>query len=467
MPLDVRIISGGSTYYLVNSSGTPTAGGSATGASTTPYSLEAAEWTQTAAPRQVIYSGGPPFRVGSSPLYAGYGNVTEALGIGIMASSADNMASLIRTLRRILNTAVYSTPALLYWLPSGATSPVYFEIYSGDVQEVGDWNNPSAGFTQALIRVTITRSAVGGRLGSGENLFSGTAVTNNSGATNLVSLGSSGAGDLVNEGQPMNVTFTPAGASTNRVGALRLGVVNARTRNTTNTGTATASTVAVVQDYAFTLNPSTVPPGCDLRIIVCYTSTRPSATLVRATVSIEAENASPAWTPIYQSPKVQCMGTAGQASATDLGGVDSGALARMVGATDIDLVVTIVWYITDGVSTTITRNSMDLIQAYTWCQATWGPSTGYAIDGAPAVVYGYQEVSGMAAIPLPTPQAWITASGRHAVPGVIRGTAPRYVPGASLYIQWLTGTAQNWYSANTGTLTATQAPVYLTLRGAG
>lgn len=460
MPLDVRIISGGTTYYLVNSSGTPTRGGAPTGASTTPFSLQTASWTQSAAERQTVYSGAPPFRVGSSPLYAGYGNVTETLNIGVMASSADNLADLLRTLRRVLNTALFSTPAVLYWQPQGASQPVYFEIYSADVQETGEWNNPSAGFTDVLLRVTWTRSAVGGRLSVGETLlnavnfgYNGTSVP-----TSVVSLGASGAGDLVNDGQPMNVQAVTNGGFIDAV--LRAGVVESYTYLAGTASTSTTSTATLIA-YTTTLDPRTIKAGTKGRVTASIGSPSGDA-VARAIVAVQFTDATRA-VSIYTSPWISLRGANGTA---DFGGFDLGALKPFRNASSVLLRITFEVRSTTGASVFFSITFMELMRTYTWCEVTW-PFYGTRQSGQILAIYGFPESSGVPALPLAVPAAWIqSAAGALAVPGVLRGTAPRYYPGSSLYLQWLT---YNYiYNGNdSAAVTATQAPLYLTLRGNG
>lgn len=458
MPLDVRIISGGSTYYLVNSSGSPTAGGSATGASTTPYSIQAADWTLTAAPRQTIYAGGPPFRVGSSPLYSGYGNVTETLGIGIMASSANNMAELIRQLRRILNTALYDTPAVLYWLPTGATSPTYFEIYSADVQEVGDWNNPAAGFTQALVNVTIMRG-IGGRLSSGETLLNAVTFNNTGtgGTDNLASLGSSGAGDLVNDGQPLNVQITPASGSV--WATFYAASVTARDYVTsgvagTFTGLAGGGVVTTTGLASATTPypPSTGPS--QLRVLLRGTGS--SNAQVRAVLAIGTSTTTVPgpWVTMPANTLVYDLGAFSLAYIRATRGISASTTTVNVAIQARSL---------DGSTTSVTVTYAELLTCYTFASVVF--TGGVSAPASSVYVVGsFPEVTNRVAVPHAYARGeLISSTGNFLDLGIVRGTAPRYYPGASLYLAWQTATAHS--TSATATITATQAPLYQTLRG--
>lgn len=473
MPLDVRIINGSTTYYLVNSSGSPTVGGGPTSAASTPYSLNAAAWTQTAAPRRTIYTGGPPFAVGSRPLLRGWGNVTETVEIGVAGADADNVALRIRQLRQLLNSALVSAPALLYWQPHGASNPVYFEIYSADVQETGDWQNPAAGFTSALCRVTWTRSAFGGRLSSGQTAISGS------------SFGSSGIGsssfipgmygDLIYEGQPLNVSAAESSGTTGRrLFAATLG--RSANSSTTGAGAKTTSSTSGLQiaqvsggGAATFANVSEVLSGQALtvRIVVSLGVT---ASANNAEIRYEIRASSPGNPTLYQSPWLAARPSGATWATTvlyDLGGYNPAALADY-NSTGANLDYRLYLRSTDGASTTVTYNASYWLLPWTWCIA----DIDYTGGGADSRLNSFTERSGFAALPLRRPIAGSVASGTINSGGLLRGSPPIYISGGVLWLAWgLSDTLGQGYLVTPGTggtltVTATQAPLYTTLRGA-
>jgi hypothetical protein len=435
MPLDVRIISNGTTYYLTNSNNQPTQGGSATAPNTTPYSINVKEWTQTAARREMIYSGAPPFRVGSSPLYAGYNNVTETLEIGISGSNSDNVASLIRTLRTVLNTALYTVPALLYWQPNAASQPVYFEIYNADVQEIGSWQNPSAGFSQVLCKVTWTRSAVGGLLTTGQTLFNLTTVTNTGASNaNTVPLGTSGLGDFIYNGSPLNVVLTTTSGGFINIYTWYLAVIAAQSWIT---GAAINTATAYFPNTPW-------PVGAHLRVLA-YLSGSLSTTQIRATIT----NGS--WgNLVYRSPWVD----APLQGIYDLGGVSlSKTYDRLSPISQ--------FYVSIGSQNgTPNLGAINILQAYTFCNTRWPLITQSNIQYQ---ITTFNEISNMACLPYSFANASLyDANGFLLNTTQLVGTPPAYYSGASL---WSMLSRNNLTQQSR--LLCIHAPLYHTLRGNG
>lgn len=476
MPLDVRIISSGSTYYLVNSSGTPTSGGAATGAATTPYSVNAAQWTQTAASRQVLYSGGPPWRVGSTPVLAGYGNVTETIEIGISGSSADNTISLIRLLRQILNTALTGAPAVLYWQPNGASQPAYFEVYAADVQEVGEWQNPAAGFTQVLCRVTWTRSAFGGRLSSGETLIN--AVSYGTSGVNTNTLGSSGSGDLTTAGGPLNLRILEAGGTGPTTP--RIFASTAVRRSTNATGAGAVSTTSTTTFGAFdgagastagNINEVLSNPNLRVRVVLVASGVSSNCE-VRFTlrpVSTSATSLSN-----YDSPWVT-IGTLPTGTAfIDLGELDLSSYAGL-NTTNADFRLVFTLRSTNGASASLTYVRAEWVLYHSWCQVTYDTPP----IGSTWTLNTFAERSGFPALPLAAPAAAAIDAGTSTLrnPGRVRGRPPIYVPGALLLLYWGGGGTTGDVASNitvlasgstfAPTVTAAHCPLYYTLRGNG
>lgn len=479
MALDVRIISGGSTYYLVNSSGSPTAGGAATAAATTPYSINVAQWTQNAPRREMIYAGGAPFRIGSSPIYNGFNNVVETVEIGINGNSSDNAIGSIRLLRKILNVALYSAPAILYWKPNGATNPVYFEIYSADVQEVGDWQNPAAGFTQVLCQVTWTRSAFGGLLSTAEQLIDGSGIgvynigNSYTGSPDNVIAYSTGSGDLIYDGSPLNITVQPVNYQSSSFSRVFLSSIANRTASTASaaTGSTSSTTGVTLFSEAVSVKDIVENGGRKLRMTAWYSALSTNLE-TRITIQPNKSGYSPA-TPnlIYTSPWISLTGTSGNCMV-DYGGVDMHALIVMSSFAAFSASINIQFRSINGSSGSATLTAIETIDYYTWC-AFEGAGT-FSAPSAILGAYTYIETTNRVCLPLPSPIAIEINSGISTPEEImpIRGTAPKYYSGASVYVVWGASVgAKNVLSGMitnaTGRVYARHAPLYHTLRGGG
>lgn len=474
MALDVRIIAGvgGTTYYLVNSSGSPTAGGAATGVTTTPYSLNAAQWTQTAAQRQITYAGGPPFGIGARPLYAGFSNVTETVEIGIAANSADNAASLLRQLRQILNQALYSFPAILYWKPNGATNPAYFEVYSADVQEVGDWQNPAAGFTTFLTRVTWTRSPFGGRLSSesAETLINAVSFQSRfSGTPDCFDTYATGTGDLVYDGQPLNLTLSNTSGSTLSnwlMATSRTPVVTATTQTlTTNSTTgATASyATAVGITPAAQLN---FRQGLRLRLLA-QTTAATTGSQMRIVVSTLDPNLYATYPTageqiVYRSP---WFTSSNAAQMVDCGTVPTSFLVETASYT---LYLVLQVRSPSGAFVTVTLSNFVYFLYFEVCRS----AEGFQVpNGSSISLISYNSIAGVIGIdrPLLPIRRPVMYSG--IATGPVIGAAPRYHDSLLLtaipLISYPPSNSVAYVTTATYTATAQHAPLYYTLRGNG
>src|SRR5688572_15972341 len=87
-------------------------------------------YTPTAAAPVDIYSGGPPFRVGSDLAFRSYENVSETIGVQAYATTHDNAVALMRLLKRTLSAALASGPPVLVYQPDGASQAIQFQILS-------------------------------------------------------------------------------------------------------------------------------------------------------------------------------------------------------------------------------------------------------------------------------------------------------------------------------------------------
>jgi hypothetical protein len=461
-------------YYLVNSSYTPTPGGDPTAAATTPYSINVKEWTQTAAQRQMIYAGGPPFQFGSQPLFVGLGNVTETVEIGIAASDTENAVDLIRLLRRILNSALYATPAVLCWWPDTSVQPTYFDIYSADVQETGEWQNPLTGFTQVLCRVTWTRSAVGAQLSGGPTIINAGSYQNRFSGTpdNQVAYSMAFApGDTANDGQgePLNISVTTDLMGANVYMASIYNVTSTSTTQSVTTTSTTGQRVAAGAGNTITLEPAlktiqslkprlfvqtTTAAGAIFRMHVLFASFgHPGVG------NLDGVLMSTPWMTAQQNATLCDCGT------IPIRWLHNTALTTVYVLLEVKS--------PSGGSVTVTLNNIYLVNYWQMCRLQQSGAlfvgTGAASSGG-IVLRQFITETDRPALPLPQPRAWTLRSGAQYWPLTIVGTPPRliYSPASSLLIMsdvnWAGDQGATYTTTRTWTATVERTPLYLTLQ---
>lgn len=473
MALDVRIISGAGagTYYLVNSTGAPVAGGSATSASTTPYSINAAEWTQTAATRRTIYSGGPPFGVGSRPVYTGFDNVTETVEIGIVGSSADNMISLLQTLRRVLNTALLSNPAILYWQPAGATSPTYYYIYSADVQEVGDWQNPAAGFVNVLCRVTWTRSALGARASTAETILNAASYQSRfTGTPDCFEATSAGSGDLIYDGQPLNISVGSASADLKNFLIGSILSVTAISNTMTVTTSSTTGTQSTGTPAQISLTNQNTYYGAKTRLLA-QTSAATTGSQMRLRVYL----LTPATAAIYGAQSALLYTSPWFTSSNAVQLVDCGTVPTSFAYYNTSSFLYAILEVRSpgGTSVTVTLSNVYQIDYSTLMRTD--ENTLLVASGSHSLTIDMFKENAVH-VPVQTPIVRTTTGGLELTRAPVIGTPPQYflysaaVPVKILVIPFVSFAPDNsvaYASTYTYTVTAKHAPQYYTLRGNG
>lgn len=458
----VYLTSGGTNYYLSGSTTTPYTGSGTpwTAENTTPYRLSLNDatpiWVPQPALAQMVYGGGPPFRSGRKPVYLSYDDVTEQVGIQMYANSADNAAALLQQLRRILNTALFTVRCIL--AVQTGTNTAYYEISSADVVETNSYltEGPT---TAVLIRATITwtRTPFGGRLSTGETLLSSASFTNTgTGTPDNVEAYSTGAGDLINQGQPLNVKFLGASVT----GRIWLASILERKYSTQNVGafSTTSTTGSLKCSMSFTMtNEPEDNAGIKGRVMLRLSAVS-SNTQMRAIVTLFSSGSS----EIYRSPWVSPP-VAG-ATLLDMGGFSLEALRRGNMGSRL-LAVDFYQRSTDGANATVTTTYQEALYYYTFCQIDKGGST-FAVSPSGVRALGFVEQTNRPCLPW-TPTAIYQTNGSDLNEILnVRGTLPLYYPGASLYAAWLSGTYTH-STTDTATITATHAPLYQTLRGAG
>jgi len=465
MASDYRIISGGTTIYLNNSNGVPTSGGAATAVGTTPWMLRSPEWTLHASVPETLFTGGPPFRNGSSPVSAASPVVTETIPLILNGGNHDTLVARLQQLRQLANTALTFAPAVLYAQPSGATSPVYFEILAASAQEraADSGESPGEGATLIHVDLTITRSVHGGAA-SLANLFTNSTFTNN-GSGNLTSLGAL-TGDLVNEGQPLNLKIDGPAASTTNVDTLWIAAAHSRvkTTHTTTVGTTTTSTFAH-STTAINATPLLTNAGVNLAVFVRFSSvTAGNKALFALQLALHdsGKNVAPItpWMPMPVTSGTTMM----------LAGVFPLSGQRIPIASALSLDVYFWVKSIDGTSVGYTVDYSESVFAYTVAVI---PKNGlsahtYGNGGDLLYITEAQNLNGSAWLPLTPPSVYVAALAGVNPSFVLaaRGQLPLAFSGASLWAAWI-GASGSHTTTDTLRITANHAPLYQSLRGAG
>lgn len=471
-----RLISGGTTYYIegggeYTGSGTPW-----TDVTASPYEIAMNDvagttYTPLASLRQEVYGGGPPFRNGQTLIYDSYGNVTETVTIQCRATSHDNAVALLQQLRRILNTALFSTPCILAIQPNGATNAVYFEVYGADVQEDARFINEEAGVVaagHALVRAVVTwrRSPHGTLITAGETVLSALTFTNTgTGANNNTQAFSAASGDLIFEGQPLNISIKPASAATS-VRRILLGSVLNRTYSTTGAGAGSNSSTTTPATFNtlanWTLTDKLTNAGIRPRVVLRFSTAPSTNCLLRLAISYPGSTANTFYTPWV--------------SALEPLQNESHALVDM-GTFQIDIVrgngvltapattsIVLQGLSTNGSNATATLGYSEYIWYYDWARID--TLFSFAADGTDQMnIDQFREVSGAPCTPWPNPAAIVSQSTSSAVEiGDVRGRLPRHFSGASLYLGWI-NTSGAHTTSHTATVSARVSPQWQTLRG--
>lgn len=456
MALAVTIASNGTTWHLNNSSGAPTVGGAATAAATSPFMLIDDSWTVQSAPPDVLWSGGPPFHDGSIPVVRTTPNVTESFTLICAGSSHDNSASLVRTLSQLLNTALFTAPCVLGYQPSGATSMMYTEIYSAVVQPTTNYLvNPVRGSSTITLQVTITCAPLFGA--SSLATLINAATFNNTGtggSNNTQSLGAL-TGDLIYEGQPLNIKLAPSAAN----GSYVLATVLSRTYAASVAGGGTtSSTTFVAYTSGVNLAIPTVRDNRGVRVRIharVKTLTNPTKAKMRCTLTGGGYI-------LATMPFTPTLGSDTTGQFVDFGGVSLEAIRNTVVSGGSAIQATFEIASTDGTSVTVQLDYSEMLLYYDY-MAVEAPATSLAFWLA-----GAQNINGGVWLPMAQGVAvTVDSSNVQQVACVARGTYPRAFSGASLYMAMYATTTKAHVVAHTATITVNHAPLYRVMRGAG
>lgn len=456
MASDYRISGNGTTIYLVNSSGQPTAGGAATAAATTPWMIRYADWQPKAAPPGTLFAGG-------LPVAQSYDVVEETIPLILVGGTPDTLVARLQQLRQVAASWIASTPAQLLAQPSGSSQPVYYEIYKAHVQERAPASSasPGEGASTCWVDLTITRSIFGARLSSGETLLNaqtytvaGSTVTL---PTNQFAYGA-GAGDLVSEGSPLNLKITPTTAGSD-IGELWVSTIWGYTNGTVNAplsaygGTAVTANLSVATLLAHT--------SAKLRVIGRVSNTTGGA-VSKYRIAVRGSASTGLLFPLYLTPAPGVAPTIESTGLVDFGPVALDvlrSLSPLTGNIQID------FYATTSAGT-CTLIAVELL-VYTDFAKISGLLATQA-SGDYVWLNSFRAKSGQVCVPTPQAAGTLTSADALKSPARIRGTLPRYLAGASLWANWVDATGNTTTAATrAATITVTHSPQYRTLRGAG
>lgn len=467
MPSDYRLISPatGKTLYLVNSSGTPTPGGSPFSPATTPLGIRP-DWTPDASPADAAFQGGAPLAHGSALAFVTHGNVDAELPLVFAGASAEGARHAVQQLRRQFAT-LFAGPCLLYARPDGASEPTYFEIETAHLVErgfSGTETSPGEGIANLLLDLTITRQPFGGAAVL-DTLHSGASVANTGTGTpdNDLALEANVSplkGDLIYDGQPLNIRFDkPSGQAAPTVFLASVASrayqsINSTKTAITNTTTGTTFTASTAIDIS-TLRTRR---GVRLRVFArVKTLTAPTKAQLQLTIQTASGNT------LWQGQWTPLPGSNSTAQLVDLHGSALSALrSPLTAAASVILQVAI--RSTDGTSVTATLDYLEALLAYDVAivEASGGLAAGQRYQCLAA-----QNLSGGGWLPhIPAEASVRDASDVLVKPAAIFGTLPRAFAGASLWVAWRESDGGHT-SSDTATTTITHAPLYRSLRGAG
>jgi hypothetical protein len=455
----------GSTVTTLHLAGTGTAypgtGTPWTSQNTSPYvlsmnSTSGPPWTPTAPDPALVLSGTPPFALGASLAFTGYANVTESIGMQVYGTAYGNCVDLLNLLRRVLSAGVTARPVRLTVQPNGSSNVLTFEVVSGKVQEDYRFLNDEANVSPRIMRATLT--LVLRPLASlGDTTLNNAASMNNSGIsapTNLLAFGTLQS-DLVNEGAPMELDLTFSTAAT------RIYLASALSRDYVTTPLAgtytTSSTTGAVTALTGTTGVGSWASFRGARARILVHASVPTNGQFRAEILLSSTSAQ----PIYTSPWISSTG--GVAQLIDCGKFDMTAYRSMhVFPSTASMLLR--YRSTDGLSASIVVTSAQFLYYYDFAVVNPTYSNGISI---PRLVVGCYDYVTLSTASVLSPRAYSFVVGTNTAIDILdlRGSAPRYYSGCSLFCAYLTGSTGLYTPANTTTATVYGMRQYHTLKG--
>lgn len=413
------------------------------------WTIQPNGYTPKAAIPKVLYSG-------SMPVAQSYENVEEPFDLLIMGATSDETVLNKRTLELALTTAMYSQPAILKIRARDQTQTGYAEIYSVRMQEGPEFIGRETGAKIMRLTGSWVRSPFFSA-GALTTPLSGITVTNTGtgGNNNTRSLGSL-TGDLLQEGQPLNISLS-GGSGGFRF--MYLASVYQRVYSTSPAGsdstTSTSGIAAWTDSTATITDPARTRNGLRLRVLVRATTLSQAA---EVRMSLLGSTSQQLWVgPWVPAPNPVGSGP-WQLDVTPQG-VPMDVI-RKVAVTNGDLTVGLALRSADGTNVTLVTHSVQYLLYYTFCRVA---ALTDVATGDTLYIEQASDLNG--GIWLPNQgSAYAIASGVITDVADVRGELPRAYTGASLWMMWLTSSFAHVNTA-TSTVTATHLPLFRTMRG--
>jgi hypothetical protein len=290
-----------------------------------------------------------------------------------------------------------------------------------------------------------------------ETLLNAKTFTNTgTGANNNTQAYTTGAGDLINEGQPLNIVIAPGAQS---VGYLYAASVYSRAYDTTgaaNYNTSSTLGTSFYSSTAFDVSARLTNVALKGRFIL-----RVSVFNANMQIAISAQTGGGV---IYTTGWIQPAFT-GVATLIVTDDIDLSYIRRRKGVTAATLTFSVVGRSTNGAGANVTVTYQEFLLVYDFARMFANTTTSATID---LLIDSFAEQSGAACLPWGAPEAALrdTSTNKLLQMKELRGTAPRYWSGASLYLAWVASDGTHTVAA-TAVITATHAPLFKTLRGNG
>lgn len=467
MASDIRFIISGTNYrFAYGATTAPTAytgsGTPWTVQSTTPFKLRMEGiWAPKAAEPDRSYAPAPAGGGALAVNAVSYALIEETIPIAIQGTTPAARATALRALRRALAIGLNRRAVILAFEVndvSSGMSPVYFEVLHADVQTdartlTGEFQQTATadGRRSLWATITLTRRPLGGILqgtDTPETVANAAALSNVQGGNTVLITPS--RGDLINDGQPLNLTITPAAGVT----ALRyyLATIAGNEVDTTGWGsTALSSSFASLGVATFSgSNLATLLTQYPVtaRLFVRLSAISSSAGL-RCLLSLAGGST-------YHT--VDLSGNVGTVNGTlfDCGDIPIPIAPGPGIAGNPDLRVDV----RAAGSGNATVGYVEIILYYDYCVIP-GASTSSTVS---LELASYPVNDGRVMLPFEQPQAFTTTGGTQVrQPLQILGSAPRARNGASL---WLYGTRDDTWpgthnTSDSYTVNAYSAPLYL------
>lgn len=451
------------TIYLNNLAGVVTPGGDPTVGALSPFNINSGWAVATVEPSSAFASSGP-LSAAARLAYSAYPLTTEEeIPIGVEGTSHNNAQRLLGLLRSQLRRPGKRGPIVWRVRPEGALFDAYTEVYGGIVVDEpgsGGIDTAHTGGYRLEAAIRLTRAAFWASDTVETAIAAATSVANRPSGSpnNVTAYASLSQGELLDEGQPLNVTV--AKPTSMSAATLYLATVESRSSQAiANTKTALTSTTGSAFTAGTAIDVSALRAKAGLFV---YGFARLTSITNPTKIKLQLTFQSPAGSTLWAGAWVP-IGSNTTAQLVDLLGTSLDA-ARLPGSGATQAVPVVNIKSTDGTAVTATLDTLDILLAYTVGSIDGGAGLS---AGQSYQIYSAQNFAGGGWLPLPAPIASVvdSSTGANIRRCVTRGEMPLALSGASLWLAWVdSGGAHT--ATDTTTISAQSAPLWHTLRGA-